>query len=175
MNSRHSYMDCVAMSAMNSRHSYMDCVTMSAMLWIADTVTWTVYPCKNNWKERPFERRSGRVRTLQNRSNGLNERRSYTKTEHCHRSERRSFITRRWSGCLNVVLGTWTFLQSTKYQNGSAGKQRSDLNKIINKQFHCDAEINLAYVQNCFVQNSLVQTPAEETCRPTAIIAILSL
>ena len=33
------------------------------------------------------------------------ERRSYSKTEYCHRSERRSFITRRWNGCswhLNV-------------------------------------------------------------------------
>ena len=34
------------------------------------------------------------------------ERRSYSKTEHCNRSERRSFITRRRNGCLNVVLGT---------------------------------------------------------------------
>ena len=68
-----------------------------------------IHPCKNNLKERSFERRSGCSNAA--KSFAPPERRSYSKTEHCHRSERRSFITRRLfelrSWHLNVPAVNW--------------------------------------------------------------------
>ena len=90
------------------------------------------HPCKNNWKERPYERRSGRLNAA----------------KLLERPERRSFSK------LNIVIvlndvrslqkdGTavWTLFLALErscsklnMRTSSAGKQRSDLNKILNNK-----------------------------------------
>ena len=82
-------------------------------------------------------------RTLQNRSNGLNDVLIPKLNTVIVLNDVRSLQedgTAVWTSFLAFERSC----SQLNMRTCSPGKQLSDLNKIINKQFHCDAEINLA-------------------------------